>query len=137
MLTNEFIRELEERKITTAEDFRAQERGLLRRYYLDHVDQMLSEGFNASTRETVLALSLLRRFDVRVLRGILPKVLPGHYNGHGTIEYIELIERLAGWVYWRMEGGYAVNEAFRMALQGYVRFECHIHGLEVGLWLHQ
>jgi hypothetical protein len=123
LLTDGFIQELEECKITTAEDFRAQERGLLKRYYRDHVDQMLSEGFNASTRETVLVLALLRRFDVKVLKGILPKVLAAYYDGYGTADYIELIERLGSWVYWRIQGGYAVNEAFRMALQGYVRFE--------------
>lgn len=122
LLTDELIQELRGLKIATIADFQAQETNLMRKYYRDHVDAMLAVSFDRETRKIILILSLLRRFDIAVLRTILPQ-FSEQCQSYGTADYLDLIARLGNWVKWRMQGGYAVNPAYKMALQGYTRFE--------------
>jgi hypothetical protein len=124
IFTQGLIQQMEAAHIATAADFHSRERELLAKYYRIHVRETVLRDVVPDKRETILTLALLRRFDVAVLRGILPKVLPDYYpNDYGTAEYLSLIEDLGSWVRWRRQGGYALNEALRMGLQGYVLLE--------------
>jgi len=124
VLTQELIQQIEAAHITTAADFHSRERELIAKYYRVHVKETVLRDVSPDKRETILALALLRRFDVAVLGGILPKVLPDYYSeDYGTAEYLGLIEDLGSWVQWRMQGGYALNETLMIGLQGYVLIE--------------
>jgi hypothetical protein len=124
IFTQGLIQQMEAAHITTAADFHSRERELLAKYYRIHVRETVLRDVVPDKRGTILTLALLRRFDVAVLRGILPKVLPDYYpKDYGTAEYLGLIEDLGSWVQWRRQGGYALNEALRMGLQGYVLLE--------------
>ncbi len=119
----ELIRQLEASHIKTGADFRSRKQELIRKYYQTYVRETILQTIPVGMRETILALALLRRFDVMVLRGILPKVLPGYYRGYGAVDYLGLIERVGSQVQWRAQGGYALNQALRLLLQGYVLAE--------------
>jgi hypothetical protein len=124
VLTKELIQQLEAARVTTAADFCSREQELMEEYYRVHVEEMVLRDVAPDKRGTILALALLRRFDVAVLGEILPKVLPDDYpEDYGTAEYLRLIEDLGSWVHWRMQGGYALNPALRTVLQGYVLVE--------------
>lgn len=123
VLTRELIQQLENSSVTTDADFWSREQELVKKYYRSHVNETVFQAVNQDIQETMLVLAILRRFDVKVLRGVLPKVLPDHYDGYGTADYLDLIERLGSQVRWRIQGGYALNQALRMVLQGYVLFE--------------
>jgi hypothetical protein len=119
LLTEEFIEQLEASQVTTPADFRAHAQELARKYYRAYVEGKVLADLAPDIRETVLVLALLRRFDVKVLKEILPKLLPESYHDYGTGDYLDLIDRLRPWVQWRRQGGYTLNPAFRMMLQGY------------------
>lgn len=119
VLTQELISDLMSAHVQTESDFRAREGELVRQYYRMHVKDTVFHDVPQNVQKTLLVLSLLRRFDDRVLRGILPVVLPEYYEGYGTRECLELLKGLGGWVGWRIQGGYAVREPLRLALQGY------------------
>jgi hypothetical protein len=106
--------------IATAIDFQAHAQELTRKYYRTYVEERFLADLAPDIRETVLPLALLRRFDVKVLRKILPDLLAELYQGYGTADYLDLIDRLRPWVEWRQQGGYALNPAFRLMLEGYV-----------------
>ena len=123
VLTQEFIKQLQASQVATAADFQAQAQELVRKYYQTHVEREVLASLAPDIRETLLVLALLRRFDVRVLKGILPKLLPDSYQDYGTADYLGLVSRLQSWVQWRRQGGYTLNPAFGMMLQGYVLTE--------------
>jgi hypothetical protein len=120
VLTEEFIEHLEDSRITTPTDFQAHAQELTGKYYRTYVEERSLIGLASDIRETLLILALLRRFDVKVMRQILPDLLPEPYQSYGTADYLDLIDRLRKWVEWRRQGGYTLNLALRLMLQGYV-----------------
>jgi len=120
LLTEEFIEQLEHSQVKTAADFQSHAQELTGKYYRTYVEEMFLADLPSDIRETMLTLSILRRFDVKVLKMILPDLLPEPYQSYGTADYLDLIDRLRPWVEWRRQGGYALNPAFRLMLQGYV-----------------
>jgi hypothetical protein len=118
--TEKFIEQLEISNITSASDFQSHAQNLTQTYYRSYVDQNILGNIESNLRETILILSLLRRFDVKVLREILPDLLPKLYNKYGTADYLDLIDRLRPWVQWRRQGGYTLNHALRLMLEGYI-----------------
>lgn len=120
LLTEEFIERLKASQIATPADFQAHAQELTGKYYRTYVEERFLAGLAPDIRETVLILALLRRFDVKVLKKILLDLLPDSYQGYGTADYLDLIDRLRPWVEWRRQGGYTLNPAFRLMLQGYI-----------------
>ena len=120
LLTEEFIKQLEASHVTTSDDFRAHAQELAGKYYRAYVEERVLADLAPDIRETMLTFALMRRFDIRVLKEILPDLLPQFYQGYGTADYLDLIDRLRPWVEWRRQGGYALNSAFRLMLEGYV-----------------
>ena len=119
-LTGEFVEQLKASQVATPADFQAQAQELTGKYYRAYVEDQVLADLAPNVRETLLALVLLRRFDVKVLKKILPDLLPEPYQNYETAHYLDLIDYLQPWVKWRRQGGYALNPAFRMLLQGYV-----------------
>jgi hypothetical protein len=120
ILTEEFIEQLGHSRVKTSADFQAHAQELTGKYYRTYVEEQFLTNLPLDIRETMLTLALLRRFDVRVLKKILPDLLPKLYQSYGTADYLDLIDRLRPWVEWRRQGGYALNPAFRLMLQGYI-----------------
>jgi len=120
ILTEDLVQQLDAAHVATAAEFRSREEELSREYYRTHINEKVFQGIDKDMRETILALGLLRRFDVKVLSRVLPRVYPKYYEGYGTAEYLDLIERLGSWVQWRMQGGYALNPAYRIVLPRYL-----------------
>lgn len=121
-----FAQQLETYPVLTRAEFCENVEGWVERYYPTFIEFIQNEVLGeqgGSFQETILALSLLRRFDVRVLGKILPAVLPDLYQGYSTMNYLNLVDSLKSWVQWRLQGGYALAEALRVSLQGYIRFE--------------
>jgi len=120
ILTGEFVERLKAFQVTTPADFQAHAQELTGKYYRTYVEEQFLADLAPDIQETMLPLALLRRFDVKVLKKILPDLLPKSYESYGTADYLDLIDRLRPWVEWRRQGGYALNPAFRLMLQGYV-----------------
>jgi hypothetical protein len=120
VLTEQFVEQLRVFQVKTFADLQAHAQELTNKYYRAYVEDKVLAELAPDIQETVLVLALLRRFDVKVLRESLPNLLPEPYQGYGTADYLDLIDRLRPWVQWRRQGGYALNLAFRMLLQGYV-----------------
>lgn len=120
LLTGEFIEQLKASKVATPADFQAHAKELTGKYYRAYVEDRVLADLAPDIRETMLVLALLRRFDVKVLKKILPDLLPEPYQSYGTADYLDLIDHLRPWVDWRRQGGYVLNPAFRLMLQGYV-----------------
>lgn len=123
VFTEQFVEQLKAAHIVAPDDFRTREQELVRKYHQAYIKDKILAEFEPDIRETLLALALLRRFDVKVLGKILPVVLPDLYKDYKTINYLNLVDRLRSWVQWRMQGGYALDDALRVTLQGYVRIE--------------
>ncbi|MBN1891053.1 MAG: ATP-binding protein [Thermoflexales bacterium] len=119
VLTEEFIDQLQDSQFKTSADFQAHVQEFTGKYYRTYVEQFVAD-LASDIQETTLILALLRRFDVQVLRKILTDLLVESYKGYGTADYLDLIDRLRPWVKWRRQGGYALNPAFRLMLEGYV-----------------
>ena len=112
-----------ERFNITSSNFSKFQMELMHAYYKEQIEDKILEHYDEKSRETFLVLSLLRRFDIRILKEILPDVLPQYYNEENFSDYyIELIKSLGNSVQWRSQGGYTIVPALRVALQGYVRF---------------
>ena len=120
LLTEEFIEQLEASRVITAVDFQSRAQELKRNYYHSCVEDKVLVDLAPDIRETMPAIALLRRFDVKVLSEVLSGLLPELYKEYRTSDYLDLIDRLRPWVQWRRQGGYALNPAFRILLQGYV-----------------
>jgi hypothetical protein len=122
-LMGELVEQLKTSEVTTVDEFRSRQEELTKKYYGTYVGDIVFQDVPQNMRKTIQVLSLFRRFDVLVLNGILPKVLPEYYHDYGTADYLDLIEHLGSRIQWRMQGGYALNEAVGMVLRGYVFFE--------------
>lgn len=120
LLTGEFVEQLSDSRVTTPAAFQAHAQELTVKYYRAYVEEKFLAEVVPDTGETMLILALLRRFDVQVLKRILPGLLPDPYQSYGTVDYLDLIDRLRPWVEWRRQGGYALNPALRLMLHGYV-----------------
>jgi len=119
LLTEEFIEQLETSQVIIPNGFRLHAQELSRKYYRTYVEEKVLADLTPDLRETVLIMALLRRFDVKMLKEVLPRLLPELYQVYGTADYLDLIDRLRPWVQWRRQGGYTLNPAFRTMLQGY------------------
>lgn len=85
-LAQDFVADLTVAQVSAGE-FPTYREELIRRYYRTHVKNLLAS-IPVDLREAVQVLSLLRRFDVATLRGILPKVLGKPYTGYDTPAYL-------------------------------------------------
>ncbi|MBD3157353.1 MAG: hypothetical protein GF309_01065 [Candidatus Lokiarchaeota archaeon] len=119
VLIEDFVEQLETSQVATSADFQAHSQELVEKYYRAYVEEKVLASLASTTRKTLLTLSLLRRFDVKVLRELLPQLLPDSYQDYGVADYLDLIDRMQSWVQWRRQGGYMLNPAFRIMLQGY------------------
>jgi hypothetical protein len=104
-LTEEFLKRMEAAHVFNAADFRASKEKLIKKYYRAYIRKKVLKDLAPTMRETVLALAILQQFDVGILKGILPEVLPRYYQNYGTAEYLNLIENMGSWVQWRVQGG--------------------------------
>ena len=120
LLTEQFVEQLEALHVKNLPDLQAHAQELIGKYYRAYVEDKILADIAPDIRETFLILSLLRRFDIKVLREILPELLPETYQSYSTVDYLDLIDRLRPWVEWRRQGGYALNPALRLILEGYV-----------------
>jgi hypothetical protein len=73
------------------------------------------------TDEVVDVLSLLRRFDVAILSTVLPQIEPKRFSSFKQKDYFDLIRELGDRVYWRDQGGYALNNVLQAMLSSYIR----------------
>lgn len=105
--------------ISTPAQFRAHERKLIKGFYRVFIDEQVFRDLEQGLRDTLAVLSLLRRFDIVVLGGLLPKVLPTFYKRSSKADYFDLIEHLGSRIQWRKEGGYALIEGLRILLATY------------------
>lgn len=64
---------------------------------------------------------LLRRFDVSILASILPKIEPEPFESFKQKHYLDLIRELGSRIYWREQGGYALDDMLKTMLSSYVR----------------
>ena len=94
-------------------------------YRSDDFEEEVFADWNQEIKQTLLTLSLLRRFDVKVLGELLPQIeiIADFYREYNTLRYLERIDDLRSWIQWRMQGGYALDEAFRVMLHEYVKVE--------------
>jgi hypothetical protein len=123
LLTEELVKQLKAAQVTVT-DFQSRRQGLVSGFYQTHLKETVFKNVPHEIQETIIVLALLRRFDVKVMGKILPVVLPQYYETYNTPEYLNLIERpLKSWVQWRIQGGYALNPAYRVLLPEYVRTE--------------
>lgn len=119
-LTAELIEQLVESQIFSSDEFKTRAQEITGKYYRMNVEENFLGTFPAETRETMLILALLSRFDVKVLKQVLPNLMHDPYQSYGTADYLNLIDRLRPWVEWRRKGGYSLNPAFQLMLQGYI-----------------
>lgn len=119
-LTGKLIQQLDDAPAATETDNRFQEKVWIKKYYQPLINDLIIHNIPDELQETVLVLSLLRRFDVAVLREMLPQIMRPKYQAYRTVDYLDLIESLGNLLQWRTQGGYALNDAFRVALHGYV-----------------
>ena len=123
LMTKGLIQQLVNSRVNDAAEFQSDEQRLIRIYYRTLVEENIFKELSQSMCETLQILSLLRRFDIVVLKEILPKILPEAFTHSGTAEFLDLIEQLGSRIQWRMQGGYAINDALRMVIKGYVQVE--------------
>jgi hypothetical protein len=120
LLTEEFINELKAAKVVAPDDFQEHIQKFTKEYYRAYVEKQVLVDLSPYIREAMLVASLLRRFDVKIFKEVLPNLLPEHFSGYGTAGYLEIIDNMRPWVQWRRQGGYTLNPAFRLMLQEYV-----------------
>jgi hypothetical protein len=89
-------------------------------YYHDDVSSIVRY-LPENIREIVKGLALLRRFDFKVFKEIVPTIWPEQYAEYTAYEYLDLIEDLGCWLDLQPHSGYTVNAAYRKVLQGYVK----------------
>jgi len=118
--TEELMKLLELSDVDSAADFQSHKEELTRKFYRTYVSETVLGRMPPDLREPVSVLAPLRRFDIPVLKGLLPKLLPKLYQGFTTFGYHDLIERLGNHVQWRTQGGYALKNGLRMVLLGYL-----------------
>ena len=92
---------------------------LVGNYYKAYVRKDFLGAFDPEI-DTFLILALLRKFNVKTMHKIMPKLNEGDFGDYKTVDYLDLIDRLRPWVEWRRQGGYAVNPALQLMLRGYV-----------------
>lgn len=114
-----FIDELQAGNISEA-DFGAREQAVLRKHYGHLVTESVLNEITPELHETILVLSVLRRYDVGMLHSVLAGLLPETYETYETLDYLDLLDRLSPWSQWRLQGGYAVNPAIASVLRVYV-----------------
>ncbi len=114
---------IEDRQIATLQDYLLHKQGILEKYYLTTVYVTILKDLERSEQESLKALSLLPWFNIKVLDLLLPKVFPEYFEGYEFVQYLDLIELLGSRIIWTNEGGYAINEALRQVLEGYLEFE--------------
>lgn len=115
-LVEELTQEFKRAGAKTSDDFIDQSR----ESYLAYLEKNLLVDLSADTREALLILSLFHRFDVNILKKVLPALDPESYLNYSTMDYLDLIDRLRPWVEWKREGGYALNKSIKLTLQSYV-----------------
>jgi len=94
---------------------------VLERYYAEDVAPAMGRYVPSELRATLYPLALLRRFDFRVLKEFLPRILPDTFADYTAGQYLELTEQLGSWIEPQSQGGYAVHEAYRQILRGYIQ----------------
>lgn len=119
-LVGAFTDQLKESHVTTLADFKAHAQELTLNYYPTYVEEGVLADLPTDIQETLFILALLQRFDIKILKKILPDLIPESYRDYSTPDYLDLIDRLQPWVEWRREGGYTLNPALQLMLQGYI-----------------
>jgi hypothetical protein len=89
--------------------------------YRSHISKVMFPDVELLTEEVVDVLALLRRFDVAVLSTVLPKIEPKRFSSFKQKDYFDLIRELGDRVYWRDQGGYALNNVLQVMLSSYIR----------------
>jgi hypothetical protein len=117
--TEHLVQYLDNLGISTQAEFRAHERELVRQCYRTYVEETVFHDLDQALRDTILVLALLRRFDVAVLKELLPKVLPDYYKGSTKVDYFDLIDSLGNRVQWRQQGGYTLNQGLQTLIEAY------------------
>ena len=97
------------------------EKELIDQNYRSHISKVLFPKVEILSEEVVDVLALLRRFDVAILSEILPKIEPDRFLSFKQKDYFDLIRELGDTVYWRVQGGYALNSILRGMLSSYIR----------------
>lgn len=103
-LTGKLIQQLDDTHVITEPDIRFQEKVWIKKYYQPLIKDIVIQNIPTDLQETVLILSLLRRFDVAVLREMLPKIMRQKYQAYRTVDYLDLIDSLGNLLQWRTQG---------------------------------
>jgi hypothetical protein len=117
-LVESLVGELNRRGIETLEEYCVHKRELLTGPYREHVNQIVFDGLPEAIRQAIVILSLLRRFDVSTLRGVLPEIAQS-FRPYTIRQYLELIDQLGSRVRWRDPGGYVLRDSLRTILANY------------------
>lgn len=115
-LVEELTQELERADTITQTNFIDHSR----ESYPTYLEKYLLVDLSSDIKEALLILSLFHRFNVSILKTVLPVLDPESYLNYSTMDYLELINRLRPWVEWKREGGYALNKSIKLTLQSYV-----------------
>lgn len=115
------INSAKNRNIENVEIDNIQGRRLIDQSYRSHISKVMFPDAKLLTDEVVDFLSLLRRFDVAILSTILPKIVPSKFSSFKQKDYFDLIRELGDRVFWRDQGGYALNNVLQSMLSSYIR----------------
>lgn len=110
-----------DKNIVSLEEYGHRRSELLGEEYRRRLQQVVFEDTEPPPNEAFDILSLLRRFDVSVLRYILPQMEPAIFADFKQLDYLDLIRDLGNRVTWRDQSGYAIEDNLRSVVANYVR----------------
>jgi hypothetical protein len=109
-----------EKNIVSLDEYSAHKTELLDQEYRVQIRNAVFPDIRIASDEVIDILALLRRFDVSVLKGILPKINPDIFASYKQKHYLDLIRELGSRIHWRDQGGYALDDTLWAMLSSYI-----------------
>jgi hypothetical protein len=120
-LVDFLVQKTEELGIHNPEAYQERERELLGEEYRAEVRRVVFPDVRETTGDAIDVLALLRRFEVKVLSYVLPRTNGSTFAQFKQKDYLDLINALGSRVYWREQGGYALDNMLSGMLTAYLR----------------
>ncbi len=118
------MEQMHENNISTVDEFLEHEREFTKKNYEDIVEERVLQDVKPWTHDTLHILSIPRRFNVKIISYLLPRVprLAERYHEYANIDYLELIEIFGYLSPWNQSrNGYSIQKIVRQILSYYMQ----------------
>lgn len=115
------IAALRQHNVTTESEFLKNERQFVRINYERPMSKQVLANIAPEMHEVICALSIPWRFNVGIMRALLPTVIPGRFDEYTDLDYLDLINSLGYLSRWNPAcNGYAIHQTIQRILSYYM-----------------